>query len=112
MHIVNSIVGLINLTPLYKIFWHLLPSTITVGIILYEIGMLIFMQITYFTAQDNSCMSTAPDLYFWMMAMMSMISDGFKPAMTSSSNNSLGPVAKVLANSSRFRPATVKSAAG
>ena len=70
MHIVNSIVGLINLTPLYKIFWHLLPSTITVGIILYEIGMLIFMQITYFTAQDNSCMSTAPDLYFWMMAMI------------------------------------------
>ena len=35
-----------------------------------EIGMLIFMQITYFTAQDNSCMVNSPDLYFWLMFLI------------------------------------------
>ena len=70
MHIVNSVIGIINLTPLYKCFWNLLPSTVALGLILYEIGMLMFMQFTYFEAQNASCMSTAPDLYFWMMAMI------------------------------------------
>ena len=32
--------------------------------------MLVFMQVTYFTAQDNYCMSNAPDLYFWMMGQI------------------------------------------
>ena len=36
----------------------------------FEIGMLVFMQVTYFTAQDNYCMSNAPDLYFWMMGQI------------------------------------------
>ena len=37
---------------------------------MFEIAMLVLMQITYFTAQDNTCMSHSPDLYFWMMAMI------------------------------------------
>ena len=48
MHIVNSVVGLINLTC-YVSFWKNLNEYIAIGLILYEIGMLIFMQITYFT---------------------------------------------------------------
>ena len=37
---------------------------------LFEIGMLVFMQMTYVKAQDAGCMSGAPDLYFWMMGQI------------------------------------------
>ena len=47
-----------------------------------------------------------------MMAMISRISDGLSPAITSSSSSSRGEVASARASSSRLRPATVSSDAG
>src|SRR5690554_4309177 len=47
-----------------------------------------------------------------MMPMISLISEGFRPAITSSSKSSLGRVPRARASSRRLRPATVSSVEG
>ena len=67
LHIVNTLVCMLNLTGKEV---SCCSSNILCGFGLYELGMLIFMQITYFTSQDNFCLTGSPDLYFWMMAQI------------------------------------------
>ena len=65
MHTLNILVTFVNLCGLEtKIF----NSNMVCGFSLFEIGILIFMQVTYFESQENKCMTAAPDLYFWLMS--------------------------------------------
>ena len=73
MHAVNTMLSLINLCGCET--W-CCSSNLVCGFAIFEIGMLVFMQITYFTAQNYYCLSSSPDLYFWMMAQILVLYAG------------------------------------
>ena len=63
----NTLVSLINLTGLEI---KLCTSNIVCALFLFEIGMLTFMQLSYFTSMKNNCIEIAPSLYFWLMGQI------------------------------------------
>ena len=67
LHTVNIIIALINLINKEE---QLCFSGMICGLFLFEMSILIFMQFVYFDSQGNRCISTAPDLYFWLMGQI------------------------------------------
>ena len=61
-HVVNCFVALICLAGLeHKICF----SNLLCGFIIYEFGMLIYLQIAYFNSMTDDCMSILPKTYLW-----------------------------------------------
>ena len=68
------IVCLINLAGLEtKICF----SNLMCGFMLYEIGMLIYLQIAYFNSMMLNCLQLAPGLYMWSMLQILTLYVGF-----------------------------------
>ena len=67
LHGFNTIVSLINLTGLEI---KICNSNLVCGLLLFEIGMLAFMQISYFQSMKAGCIEVAPSLYFWLMGQI------------------------------------------
>ena len=64
MHLINALICLFFLTGLET---KCCTFNLACCLGMFEFGMLVVMQITYFTSQDQYCLSGAPDLYWTMM---------------------------------------------
>ena len=67
LHSVNTLISLINLTGLEI---KICNSNLVCGLLLFEIGMLAFMQISYFQSMKVNCIELVPSLYFWLMVQI------------------------------------------
>ena len=64
LHSLNILMSLINLCGLET---KICNQNAVCCFMLFEIAVLVFMQVTYFNSQYNDCLRTAPDLYLWTM---------------------------------------------
>ena len=64
LHAVNSLVGLVNLIGKER---SCCTSNMICCLGIFEITILVWMQVAYFRAQDESCMTKSPVYYFWLM---------------------------------------------
>ena len=62
MHIVNSLETLMNLTGLEQKICH---TYVLTGFFIFELVVLVFMQVAYFEAQE--CITQTTLMYFWLM---------------------------------------------
>ena len=67
MHIVNSLETLLNLTGLEK---KLCGGMILCGFFIFEVTVLVYMQVIYFESMALECMSRSPLTYFWLMGQI------------------------------------------
>ena len=67
MHGVNVCMSLVNLIGVETMLCFQ-NGVLCLGV--YEIGMLVFMQIAYFNSQDDNCLYNAPNLYFFLMGQI------------------------------------------
>ncbi len=66
MHIVNALETLLNLTGLER---KLCTSFMMCGFFIFEVTVLIYMQVVYFEAMQISiCITNTSLMYFWLMA--------------------------------------------
>jgi hypothetical protein len=74
LHCVNTIAGIINLLGKERkvCFANLL---LVFGVA--EIGLLVFMQVAFFYAQRERCMTSAEGEYFWLYGQILMLYLGF-----------------------------------
>jgi hypothetical protein len=70
LHATNMLVGMINLC---KCETKVCNMNFIVLFLVYEMAVLLWMNVTYFNSQRRDCMSSAPRLYFWVMAQILMI---------------------------------------
>lgn len=67
MHSLNTLIALVNFTGMEI---RICSANLVCGLLLFEIGMLTFMQITYFQSMKWGCMERTPSLYFWLMGQI------------------------------------------
>lgn len=67
MHIVNTIETLLNFTGLEK---KLCSGTLMCAFFIFEVTVLIYMQVVYFEALQMDCIQYTPLLYFWLMSQI------------------------------------------
>ena len=63
LHILNMLVALVFLFNCER---HLSGTWWQTGAILGEVGLVLYMNIMYFTAQDAGCMGSSPKMYFYL----------------------------------------------
>ena len=64
LHTMNVLVTLVNICGFET---KLFNCNLVCGFSIFQFGIFMFMQFVYFEAQENKCMTAAPDLYFWLM---------------------------------------------
>ena len=64
LHMVNFMVGFINLIGKEVACCN---QNMVTCLSIFEVTILVWMQISYFRAQDDNCMTRAPLYYFWLM---------------------------------------------
>uniref|UniRef100_A0A7S3N4K5 Uncharacterized protein n=1 Tax=Strombidium inclinatum TaxID=197538 RepID=A0A7S3N4K5_9SPIT len=64
LHFMNSLMCLVNLCGMEV---KLCNSNMVCCFSIFELTMLVWMQVTYFRSQEYTCMVSAPKLYFWLM---------------------------------------------
>ena len=74
LHAINSLVCLINLCGLEV---KLCNSNMVCCFGIFEMTILVWMQVTYFRSQEDSCMTNAPVYYFWLMLQILVVYLGF-----------------------------------
>ena len=67
LHALNVIMSLVNLCGVET---KICNQNMVCCIVLFEVTMLVLMQVTYFSSQYNNCLKTSPDLYFWTMGQI------------------------------------------
>ena len=67
MHMMNVIIALLNLTGKET---KICTSTCVCVFSIFELVLLVWMNVAYFDAQIKGCIGTEPVLYFWLMAQI------------------------------------------
>ena len=67
MHIVNVVETLFNVTGLEK---KLCTGQLLCGFFVFEVTVLVYMQVSYFEAMAQNCLKYQPLMYFWLMAQV------------------------------------------
>ena len=67
LHFINIIMTLINLCGLEV---KICNGNSICAFSIFEITVLVWMQVSYFKSQDSNCLTSAPDLYIWLMGQI------------------------------------------
>uniref|UniRef100_A0A7S3CN82 Uncharacterized protein n=1 Tax=Strombidium rassoulzadegani TaxID=1082188 RepID=A0A7S3CN82_9SPIT len=70
LHFVNLLVSLVNICGLEI---KLCNSNMVCCFSIFELTVLVWMQVTYFRSQEDSCMTNAPVYYFWLMLQILVV---------------------------------------
>ena len=70
LHGVNTFMGLLNLAGCET---KCCNANMVCFFMIFELGSLLWMQVSYFMSQDRNCMQATPDLYFWLMGQILVV---------------------------------------